>query len=593
MSENPINNPANNAEITIDAHCLKRLFAAGMVWFERNHEQVNRLNVFPVPDGDTGTNMLLTLKSAYKKMLEASPNAGTEDLISTKADAMATGAVFGSRGNSGTLLSQMFDGFAKAISDAKVINATELAGGFRNAVTLAYKALEKPIEGTILTVAREMAEEVEAASQTTNDLKAILERVVKRGSESVARTPDLLPILKKAGVVDSGGRGLVIFFEGMLKAMRGESVTTTGDGSTDLLTLTAEPSSPVQSELRHTLTAEDERGYGYDVQYIIKGEHLDVEKIRADIIAMGDSTVVVGTANVVKVHVHVHDPGVPISYGVALGVIADVVVENMQEQSEQYINRRESEPDLTPQAILQEQPPLVVKSGDIAVIAVAPGDGWKSVFRQLGVAAVVLGGQTMNPSVADFLSVMQGLPTDEFILLPNNKNVVLTAQQAAKLGQAQGLHVAVLPTVTVPQGIAAMLPFDALASLEVVVDEMRKAYAEVTTGEITRATRAVEIDGVQVADGQLIGLVDGKLVVAMDDIQALIKALLNHMHAANHELITLYYGAEVSAAQALAMLNWLQTEYANQAAGQPANGSPEFQLLYGGQPYYDYILSAE
>lgn len=583
MTDQPATTPpAMTTSITeVNAACMKRIIAAGLAWFERHYEQVNRLNVFPVPDGDTGTNMLLTLKSAYKKMAET--DKATDDNAAGKASALATGAIFGSRGNSGTLLSQMFDGFAKAIGDRAALNASDLSKGFSNAVHLAYRALEKPVEGTILTVAREIAEEVEAVSKHTDDLKHILERVVQRGTEAVQKTPELLPILKKAGVVDSGGRGLVIFFEGMLRALRGEPITTIATGDGGALAIAAVPAAALtaESELRKTLTAEDERGYGYDVQYIVKGKNLDVDQIRRDIIAMGDSTVVVGNAEMVKVHVHVHDPGAPISYGIRLGVIADVVVENMQEQAEGYIGQRELENEQA-----EEESAVQVNPGDAAAIAVAPGDGLRRVFLQLGVAGVVLGGQTMNPSVDDFLAEMSRHNTDRFVLLPNNKNVVLTAEQVARVAKDRGWQVAVIKTVNVPQGIAAMLSFNPTGTLDEVAADMKDAFSHVATGEITRATRDVEIDGVKVENGQLIGLVDGKLAVANDEIRPLMQATLDRMHARDKEVVTLYYGAQVSKVNAESMAVWLRDSYAQ-------DGAPAFELVYGGQPHYDYILSAE
>jgi hypothetical protein len=560
--------------ITLNSACLSRMIAAGVVWFERNHEVINRLNVFPVPDGDTGTNMLHTLRAAYKRM-----NGVDSAAAADHASALATGAIYGSRGNSGTLLSQMFDGFAKALHGHTEIDAKALAQGFREAVRLAYRALQEPKEGTILTVAREIAEEVEDAATTTNDLKTILERIVVRGTQAVQRTPELLPILKKAGVVDSGGQGLVVFFEGMLRALRGETVITIPPlPNADLPDLTA-VETPQSSALSEVLRSEDERGYGYDVQYIVRGQNLDVEQIRRDIAAMGDSMVVVGDPNLVKVHIHVHDPGVPISYGVKLGVIQDVVVENMQDQSEGYIAMRETEAQDTPAV-----PIITINHGDAAVIAVAPGAGLRDVFFNLGTAQVISGGATMNPSVEEFLTAMEATPTNRFVLLPNDKNVVLAAEQAARLAGSQGKEAIVVPTVTVPQGVAAMLAFNPQAVLSDLETEMQDAAQSITTGEVTTAIRAVEMDGVQVLVGQYIGLANGKLVSAADDLPTLLLDLLEKMNIRASEVVTLYYGEDISVEDAGQTAAWLQEQFGDM---------PEFTVINGGQPHYPYILSAE
>ncbi|MBX3061713.1 MAG: DAK2 domain-containing protein [Anaerolineae bacterium] len=588
MSNQPENNTSLLASpqpiIVLNSACLSRMIAAGVVWFERNYETINQLNVFPVPDGDTGTNMLHTLRAAYKRMNGASSQATTD-----QAAALATGAIYGSRGNSGTLLSQMFDGFAKALHGHTEIDAKALAKGFREAVQLAYRALQEPKEGTILTVAREIAEEVEDASQTTNDLKTILERIVERGSQAVKRTPELLPILKKAGVVDSGGQGLVVFFEGMLRALRGEPVAAlTAPGKEIEVQATPVPSnSHNDPALRTVLTADDERGYGYDVQYIISGQNLDVDQIRRDIAAMGDSMVVVGDPQVVKVHIHVHDPGVPISYGVKLGVIQDVVVENMQEQSEGYIAMREAQDDreIDPAGLAAAAAPTVsVVAGEVAVIAVAPGEGLREVFFNLGAATVISGGATMNPSVEEFIEAINNLPTDKFVLLPNDKNVVLAAKQAARLATQQDKRVIVVPTISVPQGIGAMFSFNPRADLTALETDMHESAESIVTGEITIATRAVELDGVQVRNGQFIGLVNGSLVSAADQLRPLLLDVLEKMNVLDYEIVTLYYGTDISAKEAEATCSWLQERYGS---------APEFTVISGGQPHYHYILSAE
>jgi uncharacterized protein len=438
------------------------------------------------------------------------------------------------------------------------------ATGVRQAVKMAYKAVQTPVEGTILTVAREVAEEVEAAVADTDDLVMILERAVARARTAVARTPEQLPILKKAGVVDSGGQGLTYILEGMLRHVRGEMVEVEAGTTKKISTLT------------DLLQAEDERGYGYDVQFLVHGSKLNIDDIRNRIGAMGDSMVVIGDERLVKVHIHVHDPGIPISYGVSLGVISDVVIENMQEQSQDYIAMRESS-DHPAQGITMNE-------GDIGIVAVAPGDGLSRVFRDLGAAFIVAGGQTMNPSTEELMQAAQMLPTDKVIILPNNKNVILSAEQAAQIANENGdRKVVVIPTRTVPQGITAMLSFVHDGEFDNVVNAMQNARNNVTTGEVTTATRSVEIDGVNVENGQVIGLIDGKLSVSGDDIPTVVRQLLEQIDEKEPEVVTLYYGDHVSKQEAEGLVDSLRDGFPDK----------EFDVIYGGQPHYHYILSAE
>jgi DAK2 domain fusion protein YloV len=555
---------------------MKRLAAAGLAWLEQNYETVNQLNVFPVPDGDTGTNMLLTMRAAYREIAaNDSPDAAVI------ADKLAFGAIMGSRGNSGTILSQLLRGFAHAVAGHQEFDAELMAAGFHEAVRMAYKAVQNPVEGTILTVAREVAEEVETVVKQSADLRLLLERAIERARLAVARTPDLLPILKKAGVVDSGGQGLALILEGMHRYMQGDPLTVTD-------------SRPVESAesaesfaLRDVLKASDERGYGYDVQYVLRGRNLDLDRVRTDIGNMGDSMVVVGDSSLIKVHIHVHDPGVPLSYGAKLGILTDIVVENMQEQSEGYIATREgneSEARLSDSAADEELEPIIhIREGDIAVVAVAPGSGLRRVFRDLGAAYVVSGGQTMNPSTEELLNAVQPLPTDKVILLPNNKNIILAAEQAAKLAENAGKQVTVIPTRTIPQGITAMLSYTANGDFETVIANMQDALGNVVTGEVTTATRSVELDGLRVETGQVIGLVDGKLAVAGHNLPTVVRDLLEQMGARDREVITLYYGDNVSQSQAKTLTDELQKTYPDQ----------EFDVIQGGQPHYHFILSAE
>ncbi len=547
--------------MTCDGPGLKRLVAAGLAWLEQNFESVNQLNVFPVPDGDTGTNMLLTMRAAYGEVAaNASPDVGVI------TDKVAYGAIMGSRGNSGTILSQLFRGFAQGVAGQHEFDAALAVVGAQEAVKMAYKAVQTPVEGTILTVAREAAEEAEAAARDTSDLRVILERAVARAKAAVARTPDLLPILKKAGVVDSGGQGLALILEGMLRYMNGDTLTATGIGSGEAMSL------------QQVLQSPDALGYGYDVQYILHGKNLDLDAVRAAIGRMGDSMVVVGDPSMIKVHIHVHDPGIPLSYGISLGVLTDVVVENMQEQSKDYIAMRAGEQPGP------AEPAPVVNEGDIAVVAVAPGEGLRRVFRDLGASVIISGGQTMNPSTEELLNAVQSLPTDKVIILPNNENIILTAGQAATLANAGGRQrVVVIPTRTIPQGITAMLSFTPDGDFDGVVEAMQEARNNVVTGEVTTATRSVELEGVKVEAGQVIGLLDGTLAVSGHDLPTVVRLLLDRMNARDHEVITMYYGDHVAEDEANQLVGDLRAHFPDQ----------EFDVIRGGQPYYHYILSAE
>jgi DAK2 domain fusion protein YloV len=541
--------------LACDGQGLKALAAAGLAWLEQNQQAVNALNVFPVPDGDTGTNMLLTMRSAYKEVAHSPEHSAAK-----VAHALAHGALMGARGNSGVILSQLWRGFARGIDGVGAFTARQMATGLEQAAETAYKGVVKPVEGTILTVGREAAEEARLAAADSHDLRVVLERIVKRAYTSVAHTPELLPILKEAGVVDSGGQGLAVILEGMLRFLRGEP-----------LALSTQPGA--ESALQSSLDP-GELGYGYDVQFILSGENLDVAGVRRDIDAMGDSTLVVGDSAHIKVHVHVHDPGVPISYGIKLGVISDVVVENMQEQYKQFVMERlAAEP--APLQLAQLRPEQV------GTVVVAAGDGLARVFASLGVAVLVPGGQTMNPSTEDILRAVEDLPCRQVIVLPNNKNIVLAARQAAELSQRH--RVTVIPTRNVPQGIAAMLAYNAAASLEENAARMQAVIENVQCGEITTATRTVEIDGVSVAEGQIIGLHNGRLALAGNDLNTIVEATLDQMGAAGREIITLYYGDTVRAEDALALAERLRARFDGQ----------EIEVVEGRQPHYHYILSTE
>ena len=542
--------------LTCNGQGLKRLTAAGLAWLEQHHEMVNALNVFPVPDGDTGTNMLLTLRSAYREIAN-----NPDDHAGRIAALLYNGALLGARGNSGVILSQLLRGFASGIEAEQAFSADGIVRGFQEAIRVAYGAVQSPVEGTILTVAREMAEAAEQAAQDTDDLRHIMTEVVARGHDSVSRTPELLDVLHEAGVVDAGGMGLAYMIEGMLRHLNGEPVEV----------------SDVLDEEMHMQHAMDPGAplYPYDVQFILKGERLSIAKIRADIESMGDSTLVVGDVNTIKVHVHVENPGVPLGYAAGLGMLSDVVVENMQEQYQEWALAHGQAHAARP----VEKP--TIKEGQIATITVAAGDGLESVFYSLGAAHVIPGGQTMNPSTEQFVNAIDSVPTSRIVLLPNNKNILMAAEAAA--GLARHKEVIVVPTRTIPQGIAALLALNPEGELAEVAAAMVQMMGDIETGEITVATRSAKVDGVKIKEGQIIGLHNDRMCVAGDEMEKVIVALLNAMGTSERELITLYYGSGVTGKEAHALAEQLAGVFPDQ----------EIEVKEGGQPHYFYIMSVE
>lgn len=542
--------------LSVDGQGFKRLTKAALAWLQHHQAAVNALNVYPVPDGDTGTNMVLTMQSAWAE-IENSPEVNVGKVVHQ----MSHGALMGARGNSGVILSQIWRGFARSLDNKGVFRAQDLADACQEATTTAYKGVVKPVEGTILTVSRAIADAATKTAQETNDLMHVLEHMVFAAHEAVLITPSLLPVLAEAGVVDAGGQGLFLILEGMLRHMRGEPIAenTPFAEAVDLVTRGLEPG---------------EIGYGYDVQFLIIGQGINVDVTREKIAEMGECPLVVGDPTTIKVHVHVPDPGIPISYGASLGSLRDVVVEDMQAQYRDFIVEQEAT-HLVPAGGSQAMP-----SQEIGVVAVVMGDGLARVFQSLGAGAIVYGGQTMNPSTQDLLEAVESLPTEKVILLPNNKNVILAAKQARELSKKP---LAVIPSRFVPQGIAALLALNYQADFETNVGMITRAMKDVKTGEITFATRSTTINGLRITNGQIIGLYDGKLKVAGATVEHVAQTLLEEMGTADSEIITLYYGEAIGEDDANALAKLLQQDWPDL----------EIEVVAGGQPHYPYILSVE
>ncbi|MDP1545875.1 MAG: DAK2 domain-containing protein [Anaerolineales bacterium] len=538
----------------IDGQAMKRLIDAGLTWLRTNQQIVNSLNVFPVPDGDTGTNMTLTLQSAWNEIKDL----GTRNL-SEMAAAVSKGALMGARGNSGVITSQILRGFSRGVHEKAVLDKETFVKALCEARDTAYKGVVKPVEGTILTVIKETASAAEAALGSAKDAIEILEVAVKAADESVKRTPDLLPVLKQAGVVDSGGKGLFFILEGMLRHVYGESLETP--------TMSVQPMSAMN--LQGALE-EVEEGQDYEVvvDFVPNGE-LELGTFYGKLEEMGTSIQVGEGEGMYRMHIHVPTENryTPIDYIMGIGTVTKVAIENLLAQMD----------DIQKSAQIKFTP---VEPGNIAVVVVSPGQGLSKIFASLGVAAVVAGGQTMNPSTQDILAAFENLPTDKIIILPNNKNIIMAANQAREVTVK---NVQVVPTRTVPQGLAAMLSFIPDGDVEAIAEKMNKAMSGVKTGEITVATRSVEIDGVTVKEGQVIALLDGKLVVSAASVEQGVLDLLAKAEAEEHEIVTLFYGEEMTHADANRIADVIGEKYPNL----------EVELQEGGQPHYQFILSIE
>jgi DAK2 domain fusion protein YloV len=535
--------------LACDGQGLKRLFNASLLWMEQHTAVINSLNVFPVPDGDTGTNMYLTLQAACQEITNS-----PEREAGAIAQRASRGALMGARGNSGVILSQILRGFAQELKGKEVFNAIEFAKALKQGSTVAYQAVIKPVEGTILTVVRESSAAAAEVSEQLVDLRQLFEYVLHAARDSVARTPSLLPVLREAGVVDAGGQGLFVILEGMTRCLQGEELR----------------SDVALTEVVDLQAALADVGYGYDVQYILQGTDMDVAQIRAAISGMGDCPLVVGDSSTIKVHVHTPSPGDPLNYGALMGSLSRVIVENLQEQYQDFILGQAG-----PVLPVQQEQEL-----SIATVVVSPGPGLDKVFESLGANVIVSGGQTMNPSIEQLLQAVRDAPAQDVVILPNNSNIILAAQQAQALADKR---VRVIPTKTVPQGVSALLAYNYSADLDSNARAMERGMEDVQTAEITTAVRDVSLNGLEVQEGQIIGLIDGKLKVTGPDVEVVAEGVLQYMGMDEMEILTFYYGETVSESEAQSLIEKVESLYPD----------VEVELIEGGQPHYHYIISAE
>lgn len=555
----------------ISASQFQEMVEAGAKRLQVNAEYVNSLNVFPVPDGDTGTNMNLSMTSGATAVVNSA-----SDKVGELTNVLAKGLLMGARGNSGVILSQLFRGFSKAILDVDTLNAEDLAKALVHGVETAYKAVMKPVEGTILTVARESAKAGERKARQTDDVVEVMSAVVKYGKKALDKTPDMLPVLKEVGVVDSGGQGLLFIYEGFLNALNGEfQADDTYEPSPAEMDemVNAEHHRSVQGQL-----ATEDIKFGYCTEIMVRlGEgptvdsNFDYDTFRNYLDGIGDSLLVVNDDEIVKVHVHTEHPGEVMNYGQKFGALIKVKVDNMRLQHETILEHDEEVAEF--EAVPAERKPY-------AVIAIAAGEGVQELFKSLGAAYVISGGQTMNPSTEDILKAIKEVNADQVIVLPNNKNIFMAADQAAEVAE---VPVAVVPSKTVSQGMTAMLAFNGEQSLEENKTAMTEMLDSVVSGQITNAIRDTAIDGVEIHEGDYLGMVDGKIILSEADKYQATLDTLNKMISEDIEIITIIVGEEGTQAEAEKLSEAIEASYPDL----------EVEIHEGKQPVYPYLLSAE
>ncbi len=552
----------------IDAGLFQKAFLAGAYNLERNKEYINELNVFPVPDGDTGSNMSLTIMAAAKEV-----GAISDPTIEELSKTISSGSLRGARGNSGVILSQLLRGFCKEIKEKKEITAMVLADGFVRAVETAYKAVMKPKEGTILTVAKGMAEKAVELADQDKDIVSLGKGIIEYGDEVLAYTPELLPVLKEAGVVDSGGQGLMEFIKGAYNGLIGIE--------------TVEPIAAAgKSFAKTSISSEDidtsHITFGYCTEFIIlleKEYNMDIErKFKEYLTSIGDSLVVVSDDEIVKVHVHTNHPGLAFEKGLEFGQLTSMKIDNMREEHREKVIKEQDRAKARKQ---EEKEAKAEPKKDYGFVAVSVGEGLDNIFRELGVDYIIQGGQTMNPSTEDVLSAIDKVNANTVFVLPNNKNIILAANQAASIEQDK--KVIVIPSKTIPQGIGAMIGFEAALSVEDNEESMKDAMASIKSGQVTYAVRDTSIDGKEIKTGDYMGIDDSGIKSVGTDIRQVVKELVESMCDEDSELISIYYGSDVEADDAKQMADMLQKEY------------PDFEIDFnqGDQPIYYYILSVE
>jgi len=563
--------PATASITRCDGVLFRRSLLGSLTWLTANRDKVNELNVFPVPDGDTGTNMLLTLESAIEEM---GPDENSD--LSQVAATVAHGALMGARGNSGVILSQVLRGFSQGVGENASVDCKELAHAFAEATAVAYKGVTKPTEGTILTVARKVSEAALAKAEETEDIAELIQSVVSAAQRAVDDTPSQLAVLREAGVVDAGGYGLMVILEGFLKTVKGQEIPTTSKAAR----VPAPERQPAKVGA-HALETPEE-GWGFCAEFLIEAPSKPFDDVRRELTPMGNSAVIVGDDSLIRVHIHTLDPGGLIAQATAYGTLQKLKVEDMTRQHHEILAH---DPPAQDEDLASAAPPLrtngysSVPTGQVGVVAVAAGDGFRRIFEELG-AGVVEGGQTMNPSTEDLLAAVTANGADEVIILPNNKNVIMTAQQVCSLSSKT---IKVVASRTVPQGISALLNLDPGAGLEANIEAMSSALDGVQTIEVTKAVRSTSVGGLKIKNGDMIALVNGKITRAGKDAQEVVDGALKGLKTDGFELCTIYAGAAVKDDEAKDIVGHVRQHFPKL----------EVQLQRGEQDHYPYILSLE
>ena len=555
---------------TINARMLQQMFLSGAATLESNKEKINDLNVFPVPDGDTGTNMTMTINSAADEV-RCIENPTMDNL----SKAISTGSLRGARGNSGVILSQLFRGFCKEIKEHEELDMKAIAVAMQKATETAYKAVMKPKEGTILTVARGIAEKTVEEAERTNNIAEAFENVLEHGEKVLASTPDMLPVLKQAGVVDSGGQGLLCVLYGCYDALTGKV------SEFDITPATGDVASAATGAAFDDVDIE----FGYCTEFIIKLDkeftEEDEDEFKSYLNSVGDSIVCVALDDIVKIHVHTNHPGEVFEKGLTYGQLSRMKVDNMREEHENKIISQSAVDKANEEKANEAVETPHVELKELGVLAVVPGDGLTEIFKGIGADATISGGQTMNPSTEDILNAVMKIPAKTVFVLPNNSNIILAATQADVLCDEK--DIIVIPTKTIPQGISALVSFDPTGDADSNKDNMMEAIDCVLSGQVTYAVRDTQIDGHDVKKGDYIAINDEGLVASETEIKDSVIKMLDGMVSDDYELISIYYGSDVDEADAEAIAAIVEEKYSYL----------DVELEYGGQPVYYYIISVE
>ena len=535
----------------IDSKTLRNMIISGANNLQNNKDLIDKLNVFPVPDGDTGTNMSLTILSAIKELDKIS-----EDEITSIGKAIAKGSLMGARGNSGVILSQIIRGFSKGIEGKDELNTQDLGNALKLGSDTAYKAVIKPVEGTILTVVRESAEFAIEYAKKEYDMVEFLESVIREANLSLERTPTLLPALKNAGVVDSGAKGLIIFYEGMLESLKGNFININKKPNEKNLVevKTTEYINPVDIE------------FGYCTEFILETDKITPEEIRDLMLPLGDSLAVVGDDGIIKVHVHTNEPGTALQKALKYGQLVTVKIENMRLQHENLL--------------IENKEDIIEEEKEYSIIATSMGEGLNTVFKDLRVDHIITGGQTMNPSTQDFLNAIEKVNAKNIIIFPNNSNIIMSANQAKELSDK---NVLVIPTKTIPQCVTALITFNEEVSLEDNEQAMLDAISQVGSGQITYAVRDTNMDGIEIKKGNYIGISNGKMSASSEELDTVVFKTLSKLVNEDSCLITLYYGEDIKEKDAKELSEKISLEY----------DEIDVEIVYGGQPVYYYLLAVE